>query len=82
MAKLLLVDNDARIVELVALFLGRRGHDIRTANSYAEARALLAQDRPDLVLADLDLGLCERSPARRLFLRDRRPELYGGWLLP
>ncbi len=34
----------------------------------------------DLVLADLDLFLCAASTARRLFWRDRRPELYRGWL--
>jgi N-carbamoylputrescine amidase len=34
----------------------------------------------DLVIADLDLAACGRSTARRLFWRDRRPELYRGWL--
>ncbi|MEM1203221.1 MAG: nitrilase-related carbon-nitrogen hydrolase [Acidobacteriota bacterium] len=34
----------------------------------------------DLVVADVDLGACERSNARRLFFRDRRPELYGEWV--
>jgi N-carbamoylputrescine amidase len=34
----------------------------------------------DLVLADIDLKACETSTARRLFWRDRRPELYRGWL--
>jgi predicted amidohydrolase len=34
----------------------------------------------DLVLADLDLTLCAASTARRLFWRNRRPELYGSWL--
>ena len=29
---------------------------------------------------DLDLDLARRSHARRLFLQDRRPELYGPWL--
>jgi len=33
-----------------------------------------------IVYADLDLGMVERSHARRLFMRDRRPELYGEWL--
>jgi N-carbamoylputrescine amidase len=33
-----------------------------------------------LLVADLDLAEVERSHARRLFLRDRRPELYGAWL--
>ncbi|HEX3556085.1 MAG TPA: nitrilase-related carbon-nitrogen hydrolase [Thermoanaerobaculia bacterium] len=34
----------------------------------------------DLVIADLDLAACQTSTARRLFWRDRRPELYRGWL--
>ena len=33
-----------------------------------------------LLVADLDLDELERCHARRLFLRDRRPELYAGWL--
>jgi beta-ureidopropionase len=32
-----------------------------------------------VLLADLDLGEIQRSAARRLFLADRRPELYPGW---
>jgi N-carbamoylputrescine amidase len=33
----------------------------------------------NLVLADLDLGRCAVSTARRLFWRDRRSELYRQW---
>ncbi len=33
-----------------------------------------------VLYADLDLGEVETSHARRLFLRDRRPELYRDWL--
>jgi N-carbamoylputrescine amidase len=39
-----------------------------------------AAGRDDLVIADLDLAAAATSTARRLFWRDRRPELYGGWL--
>ena len=56
MASLLWIDNDARLVELAALLLTRKGHAVRTAGSFAEARARLAEARPDLVLSDLDLG--------------------------
>jgi len=42
------------------------------------ARAPAGEDH--LLLADLDLGEVERSAARRLFLADRRPELYRVWL--
>lgn len=34
----------------------------------------------EILTVDLDLAACGRSPAQRLFLRDRRPDLYGGWL--
>ncbi|MFQ5701739.1 MAG: carbon-nitrogen hydrolase family protein [Acidobacteriota bacterium] len=34
----------------------------------------------DLLIADLDLGRCATSTARRMFRRDRRPELYKEWL--
>lgn len=42
------------------------------------ARAPRSEDH--LLLADLDLAVVPDSHARRLFLRDRRPELYAGWL--
>jgi predicted amidohydrolase len=34
----------------------------------------------EILLCDLDLDQVARSPARRLFLPDRRPDLYGPWL--
>ena len=33
-----------------------------------------------ILYADLDLAEVQESPARRMFMRDRRPELYGDWL--
>lgn len=56
MADLLLVDDDPRIVELLALFLERLGHRVRTAGSLAAARERIAERRPDLMLSDLELG--------------------------
>jgi predicted amidohydrolase len=35
-----------------------------------------------IVMADIDLAECRSSTARTLFWRDRRPELYPGWLGP
>ena len=42
------------------------------------ARAATGCD--EVLVADLDLTACDRSHARQLFLRHRRPELYAGWL--
>jgi N-carbamoylputrescine amidase len=39
-----------------------------------------AESEEDLVLVDLDFEACRDSTARRLFWRDRRPELYASWL--
>ena len=34
----------------------------------------------EILTADLDLERVDRSHARELFFRDRRPELYARWL--
>lgn len=34
----------------------------------------------DILYADLDLSLTKSSHARRLFMRDRRPDLYAEWI--
>lgn len=74
MADLVLVDNDERIVELVAWFLRRARHTVRTAASYARVRELLSERRPDLMLADLELG-GERG-------EEELPRLAADGLLP
>jgi N-carbamoylputrescine amidase len=47
-------------------------------NGTVIARAPAAEDT--ILYADLDLSKLDRSHARRLFLRHRRPELYGKWI--
>ena len=42
--------------------------------------ARAGQGSEKILHADLDLGMVAASHARRLFLRDRRPELYSEWL--
>lgn len=56
-ADILIVDNDERIVELLAWFLSKRGYSVQSAHSFAEAREVLAAGLPDLMLSDLDLGV-------------------------
>ena len=74
MARLLIVDNDARIVELYALFLGKRGHGVRTAPSFRAARERIAEEAPELLLSDLELGL-ESG-------REELPRLWSEGVLP
>ena len=42
--------------------------------------ARAASQAEDILYCDVDLAQVEQSHARRLFLRDRRPELYGDWI--
>jgi predicted amidohydrolase len=44
------------------------------------ARAAAGTD--EILYAGLDFSENTRSHARRLFLRDRRPDLYAGWIAP
>jgi predicted amidohydrolase len=45
-----------------------------------EVIARASQGRDEILYADLDFRQNESSHARRLFLRDRRPDLYAEWL--
>ena len=49
-------------------------------NGRVIARAPAARDA--ILYADVDLATTGASHARRLFLRDRRPELYAEWIQP
>jgi predicted amidohydrolase len=49
-------------------------------NGQVIARAVGGEDT--ILYSDVDLSSAERSHARRLFLRDRRPELYTDWVQP
>jgi len=45
-----------------------------------EVLARAGEGSEEILYCDLDLAEVANSHARRLFLRDRRPELYGEWL--
>ncbi|NMG01537.1 sigma-54-dependent transcriptional regulator [Azoarcus taiwanensis] len=53
MAKILIVDDEAGIRELLSEILGDEGHDVALAENAAEARAWRNARRPDLVLLDI-----------------------------
>ena len=39
-----------------------------------------ATEKEDILYCDIDLIEAKKSHARRLFFRDRRPDLYAEWL--
>ena len=62
--------------ELLAGLLRSFGLRVHEAEDGQSALEILQREPADLLITDIDLSACKRSTARRLFLRDRRPELY------
>jgi DNA-binding response OmpR family regulator len=53
--KILVVDDELNILELVKLYLGNEGYQIDTASRGSEAIAKMASVKPDMVILDLML---------------------------
>ncbi|MDZ7680227.1 MAG: nitrilase-related carbon-nitrogen hydrolase [Fodinibius sp.] len=49
-------------------------------NPSGKVVAEAAQGKEEILYADIDLSKIQQSHAKQLFLTDRRPELYPGWL--
>jgi DNA-binding NtrC family response regulator len=54
-AKILLVDDERHIRQVLCAFLAERGHDVTTAESGEEAVQKATEARPDIVVLDLSL---------------------------
>lgn len=68
-----LVVDDARIIrELQRSILEGAGYDVRTAGDGAEALALLAEARPDLVMTDLEMPAIDGIQLTESIRRDDR----------
>ena len=53
--KLLLIDDDARLTDMLGEYLRRQGYEVQTAASLAEGRTRLKQTPPDALVLDLML---------------------------
>ena len=53
MARILLIDDDEMILELLTTFLEQAGHEAITACDGEEGMQLYHQEQPDLVVADV-----------------------------
>lgn len=74
MAKVLVVDDEPNIREVVGLYLRRDGHAVVSAGDGDEALRLFQQTQPDLVVLDLMLpGLSGLEVCRRLQANRRVP---------
>lgn len=51
--KILVIDDDADLVQSVAAYLGSRGYAVRTASNGTEGMERLQAERPDLIVLDI-----------------------------
>lgn len=56
MSRVLLVDDDEELVDALSMWLGLRGHEVRTVREARNATAVAREFAPDLVLLDAVLG--------------------------
>jgi DNA-binding response OmpR family regulator len=91
MARILLVDDDRSLLELLGDYLRRAGHDVRATASGQEGLAATEQEAPDLVLLDVTMpGLDgwqvlsrirsdSKVPVIMLTARGDEPEILRGF---
>jgi len=70
----LLVDDDARLGELMVLYLRGKGFDAISASSQREAQEVIEKKTVNLAVLDLDLGM-EDGLELLGFIKQKRPEL-------
>ncbi len=70
---ILVVDDDKLVNEFIAETLGRTRHEVTTAYSGEEAKALLEQDTYDIVLTDIKMQKISGMDLLRL-IKERTPE--------
>ncbi|KQP13540.1 response regulator [Pseudorhodoferax sp. Leaf267] len=72
--RLLVVDDEANLRDVLARYFGFNNFDVRTASDAGEARTLIAEAVPDLVLVDVNMpGESGLSLAR--WLRETHPRI-------
>ncbi|HZX72745.1 MAG TPA: response regulator transcription factor [Rhodanobacter sp.] len=79
---LLLVDDDATFLRVLARALGSRGFEVITASNFDEARALTRRHRPRYCVLDLKLGEengLRLIPELRTLVPDMRVLLLTGY---
>ncbi len=72
MARILIVDDDRGIRELLAELLGTEGYEVLQAANGAQAVELARAEQPDLILMDLMMPVLDGADAMTILKRDPR----------
>ncbi len=74
-AKILVVDDDVQILDVLVRILKREGYEPVTAQNGIEALEMVAQDRPDLVLLDVTMPMLDGFTVCQRLKDDERTAL-------
>jgi CheY-like chemotaxis protein len=72
MKKILVVDDESDVAELLALVLGKSGYEVITAASGMDCLTLAQQKLPDLILLDIMMHRMDGWEALKLLKMDDR----------
>ncbi|WP_088007033.1 response regulator transcription factor [Indiicoccus explosivorum] len=75
--KVLIVEDEVGIRELMQLFLEKKGYDVKLAEDGYEAMDLLAKEQPDLMLLDIEMpGMNGLEVCEQIRLHAKLPILF------
>ena len=70
--KILLLDDEGFILQVISKALGREGFDCMVASSVGQAIDILQQETPDIILSDYQMPIINGFDFRKIVLRDKR----------
>jgi|SRR5688572_22416126 CheY-like chemotaxis protein len=83
MAKILVIDDERSIRQLLDAFLRRKGYDVVLAENGQRGMELFRQEQPDVIVLDLNMpemdGLTVLQRIRSLSLHQRLIMFSGAW---
>lgn len=75
MSKLLIVEDDADVAEMLSSVMEDEGHEVQIAENGQDGLERVAESRPDAVLLDVEMPVLDGpGMAYQIFVRDRGDE--------
>lgn len=75
--KILIVDDEPEIVELIRLYLEKEGYEVISTNNGTHALELMREHRPDLVILDILLPEMDGIEVCRRYVRPTIHPFYS-----
>ena len=70
--KILLLDDEGFILQVISNALRREGFECMMASSVVQAIDILQQETPDIILSDFQMPIINGFEFRKIVLRDKR----------